>query len=72
MVKPASYGLTFSLGDIQSSHLDEGITVLMHTVSLRDTDHSWPVYFANRYNYQLGPLNREPLSVRTVNKHMRD
>ena len=61
MVKPAPFGLPFSFADIRSSHLDEGISVMMHTVSMRDPDQSWPVYLANRYYY---PLAREPLGVR--------
>ena len=64
MVKPAPFGLPFSFADIRSSHLDEGISVMMHTVTMRDSDQSWPVYLANRYYYQLGPLAREPLGVR--------
>ena len=64
MVKPAPFGLPFSFADIRSSHLDEGISVMMHTVSMCDSDQSWPVYLANRYYYQLGPLAREPLGVR--------
>jgi hypothetical protein len=56
-------GLPFSFVDISSDRLDEGITSMMHTVSLRDSNQQWPVYFAHRYSYQLGPLPRAPLSV---------
>lgn len=67
MVKPAPFGVSFSIGDIQSSHLDEDITVMMHTRSFKNTDQLLPVYFAHRYTYQLGPFLSEPLSVRSAN-----
>jgi hypothetical protein len=56
-------GLSFSFVNIYSDRLDEGITSMMHTVSLRDSNQPWPVYLANRFSYQLGPLPRAPLSV---------
>lgn len=56
-------GLPFSFVDIRSHRLDEGITSMMHTISLRDSNQHWPVYLAHRYSYQLGPLPRAPLSV---------
>ena len=62
-VKPVPFGLPFSMADIRSSNLDEGITVMMHTITHRDSDQSWPVYLSNLYYYQLGPLNREPFTV---------
>lgn len=64
--KPCKLGLTYSFADIQSSHLDEGISVLMTTISIRDSDTSFPAYFSNSYYYALGPLNREPFSVSCV------
>ena len=63
ITKPHPFGLPFSFADIQSSHLDEGITSLMYTISMRDATQKWPVYLAHRYSYQLGPLPRSPLSV---------
>ena len=63
LVKPAPFGTPFSFSDIRSSHLDEGISVMMYTDVVRDADQQWPVYMANRYYYELGPLNRIPLSV---------
>ena len=63
LVKPCTFGLPYSFHDIQSSSLAEGIAVMMHTVWMRDTDQSWPVYLSNSYFYQLGPLNREPFTV---------
>ncbi len=63
LVKPCPFGLPYSFHDIQSSSLDEGIAVMMHTVSMRDSDQQFPVYLSNVYFYQLGPLNREPFTV---------
>ena len=63
LVKPAPFGLPYSFADIRSSHMDEGISVMMHTISYRDSDQSWPVYLANVYHYRVGPLNNEPFGV---------
>lgn len=63
IVKSDVFGLPFSFADIRSAHLEEGITSMMQTISMRDTTQKWPVYLAHRYIYQLGPLPRVPLSV---------
>ena len=63
LVKIVPFGQPFSYGDIRSSRLDEGITVMMRTISLRDPDQSFSAYFSNAYYYELGPLTREPLTV---------
>jgi len=63
MVKSAPFGLPYSFADIRSTHLDEGIAVMMHTPSYRVAGEQWPVYLANRYYYQLGPFSSEALSV---------
>ena len=63
ITKPHPFGLPFSFADIQSSHLDEGITAMMTTISMRDTAQNLPVYLAQRFAYQIVPLPRVPLSV---------
>jgi hypothetical protein len=63
MLKSAPFGLPYSFADIRSSHLDEGIAVMMHTPSYRIATEQWPVYLASRYYYQLGPFSSEALSV---------
>jgi hypothetical protein len=63
ITKPHPFGLPFSFADIQSSHLDEGITTMMTTISMRDTAQNLPVYLAQRFAYQIVPLPRVPLSV---------
>lgn len=66
-VKPSPFGIPYSFYDIQSSSLDEGIAVMMPTISIRDSTQKFPVYLSNVYFYQLGPLNREPFTVSNNN-----
>lgn len=63
MVKPASTDQSFFFPDIRSSHLDQGIAVMIHNPTYRVSHEQWPVFMANRYFYQLGPLSAEVLSV---------
>ena len=63
MAKPSSFGVYSSFANTRSSHLDNDITVIMKTISLRHSDQSLPVYLNHRYYHQLGPFKRKPLSV---------
>ncbi|KAK4007450.1 hypothetical protein OUZ56_012607 [Daphnia magna] len=72
MVKPASTDQSFFFPDIRSSHLDQGIAVMIHNPTYRVSHEQWPVFMANRYFYQLGPLSAEVLSVYLWNYNMSD
>lgn len=64
MVKPAPFGLPYSFADIRSTHMEEGVAVMMYSPNFRIADEHWPVFLANRYYYQLGPFSAEAGSVR--------
>lgn len=70
MVKPAPFGLPYSFADIRSSHMEEGVAVMMYTPNFRIADEHWPVFLANRYYYQLGPFSAEAGSVYLWNYNM--
>ena len=64
LVKPAPFGTPYSFADIRSTHLDEGIAVMMPTPVFRVADEHWPVLLGNQYIYQLGPFITDALGVR--------
>ncbi|XP_046638923.1 vitellogenin-like [Daphnia pulicaria] len=74
LAKPGSTQPTmpFSFGDIQSSHMTEGIAVMMRTITHRDPDQPFAAYLSNSYYYQLGPLAKEVLTINLWNFNMFD
>ncbi|KZR96547.1 Uncharacterized protein APZ42_009054, partial [Daphnia magna] len=63
-------GLPYSFADIRSSHMEEGVAVMMYTPNFRIADERWPVFLANRFYYQLGPFSAEAGSVYLWNYNM--